>query len=83
MGFKSGLKGLKNILERAHRGTDSNAKLRHSPGVSTAEKHKQFPGNPFRSAMQRKTDTPSSQVTFRLVHCYAPRVSTCDTELSI
>ena len=31
---------LKNRLERAHRGTDSNAKLRHSPGMPAAQKHK-------------------------------------------
>jgi len=31
---------LKNRLERAHRGTDSNAKLCHSPGMPAAEKHK-------------------------------------------
>jgi hypothetical protein len=34
---------IKNSLERVHRGTDSNAKLRHSPGMPAAEKHKQFP----------------------------------------
>jgi hypothetical protein len=36
---------LKNRLERAQRGTDSNAKLRHSPGITAAEKRTQFPGN--------------------------------------
>jgi hypothetical protein len=52
---------LKNRLERAHRGTGSNTKLRHPPGMTAAEKHKQFPGNPFHRAMQRKTNTPGSQ----------------------
>jgi len=31
---------LKNRLQRAHQGTDSNAKLRHSPGMPVAERHK-------------------------------------------
>jgi hypothetical protein len=31
---------LKNILERAHQGTNSHAKLCHSPGMPAAEKHK-------------------------------------------
>jgi hypothetical protein len=71
---------LKNRLERAHRGTDSNANLRHSPGVPAAEKHKQLPGNPFRGAMQRKTNTLNSHLLTSSP--YAPSVSTRDTELS-
>ena len=36
-----GLSGvLKSRLERAHQGTDSQAKLRHSPGMPAAEKRK-------------------------------------------
>jgi hypothetical protein len=31
---------LKNRLQRAHQGTDSDAKLRHSPGMPAAEKRK-------------------------------------------
>jgi hypothetical protein len=31
---------LKNRLQRAHQGIDLNAKLRHSPGMPAAEKHK-------------------------------------------
>jgi hypothetical protein len=33
---------LENRLERAHQSTDTHAKLRHSPGMPTAEKHKLF-----------------------------------------
>jgi hypothetical protein len=33
-------RALKNRLQRAHQGTDSNAKLRHFPGMPAAEKHK-------------------------------------------
>ena len=33
-------RALKNRLQRAHQDTDSNAKLRHSPGMPAAEKHK-------------------------------------------
>jgi hypothetical protein len=31
---------LKNILQHTHQRTDSDAKLRHSPGMQAAEKHK-------------------------------------------
>ena len=40
-----------------------NYVISHAVAVSEEQEHKplQFPGDPFRSAIQRKTNTPSSQ----------------------